>query len=44
MKSGVLKRQSIFGLLAFSLVYLSLYPFIMIAAIYNFIKKDYTWR
>jgi cellulose synthase/poly-beta-1,6-N-acetylglucosamine synthase-like glycosyltransferase len=44
VKSGVLKRQSIFSLLFYSLVYLSVYPFIMISAIYNFIKKNHTWR
>jgi len=44
MKSGVLKRQNIFGLLFYCLVYLSVYPVIMISAIYNFIKKNYKWR
>ncbi len=44
MKSGVLKRQSIFSFLVYFLIYLSIYPFIMISAIYNFIKKNYTWR
>lgn len=44
MKSGVLKRQSMFNFLTYFLIYLSIYPFIMITAIYNFIKKNYTWR
>jgi peptidoglycan-N-acetylglucosamine deacetylase len=44
MKSGVLKRQNIFNLLFYSLVYLSVYPVIMISSIYNFIKKNYKWR
>lgn len=44
MKSGALKRQSIFSLLFYFLVYLSVYPVIMISAIYNFIKKNYKWR
>lgn len=44
MKSGVLKRQNIFSLLFYFLIYLSVYPIIMISAIYNFIKKNYKWR
>lgn len=44
MKTGALKRQNIFSLLVYFLVYLSVYPLIMISAIYNFIKKNYKWR
>ena len=44
MKSGVLKRQNVFSLLFYFLIYLSVYPIIMISAIYNFIKKNYKWR
>jgi len=44
MKSGALKRQSIFSLLFYFLIYLSVYPIIMISAIYNFINKTYKWR
>lgn len=44
MKSGVLRRQSIFSLFFYFLIYLSVYPVIMISAIYNFIKKNYKWR
>jgi len=44
MKSGVLKRQNIFNLLFYFLIYLSVYPVIMISSIYNFIKKNYKWR
>jgi cellulose synthase/poly-beta-1,6-N-acetylglucosamine synthase-like glycosyltransferase len=43
-KSESLKKRRIIDLLFFSLVYLSIYPFIMISAIYNFIKKKYEWR
>jgi hypothetical protein len=44
MKTSLLKRHSIFNLLFFLIVYLSVYPFILIGSIYNFIKKDYKWR
>ena len=44
MKTTSLKEHSIFNLLFFSLVYISVYPFIMIASIYNFIRKNYKWR
>ncbi|MEW5907913.1 MAG: glycosyltransferase [Patescibacteria group bacterium] len=44
MKTGALKRQNLFDILVFSLIYLSLYPFVMVITIYNFIKKNYTWR
>ena len=44
VKAESLKKRSIIDLLSFSLIYLSIYPFIMIGAIYNFIKKKYEWR
>jgi cellulose synthase/poly-beta-1,6-N-acetylglucosamine synthase-like glycosyltransferase len=44
MKSGVLKRQNLFTLLFYFLVYLSIYPILTVIAIYNFIKKNYKWR
>jgi cellulose synthase/poly-beta-1,6-N-acetylglucosamine synthase-like glycosyltransferase len=44
MKGTILKKQNIFVLLFFSVIYLSVYPFIMVSAIYNFIKKSYKWR
>jgi cellulose synthase/poly-beta-1,6-N-acetylglucosamine synthase-like glycosyltransferase len=44
IKAESLKKRNIIDLLFFSLIYLSVYPFIMIGAIYNFIKKKYEWR
>ncbi len=44
MKSGILKRQNPFNIFFYSLIYLSVYPIIMISAIYNFIKKNHKWR
>jgi len=44
VKSETLKKHNLFELLFYSLVYLSTYPFIMVSAIYNFIKKNYKWR
>ena len=44
MKTTSLKEHNIFNLLFFSIVYLSVYPFIMISSMYNFLKKNYKWR
>ena len=44
MKASLLKKHSIFNLLFFSTIYLSVYPFIIIGAAHNFIKKNYKWR
>lgn len=44
MKDTVLKKQNIFNILFFSIVYLSVYPLIMISSIYNFFKRDKRWR
>ena len=44
MKTSSLKKHSIFNLLFFLIVYLSVYPFIMVSSMYNFIKKNYKWR
>ncbi len=39
-----LKKNNLFNLLFFLIVYLSSYPFIMVSAVYNFAKKNYKWR
>ena len=44
MKSKILVKQNIFNLLVYLVVYLSVYPFIMITALYHFIKGTGTWR
>ncbi len=44
MKTTSLKEHSIFNIMFFSLVYISVYPFIMISSIYNFLRKNYKWR
>lgn len=44
MKSEMLKKQNIFNILIYLLVYLSVYPFIMISAIYHFFRGSGKWR
>ena len=44
MKEEMLKKQNIFNILFYSIVYLSVYPIIMITTLYNFIKGNYKWR
>ena len=44
MKDTVLKKQNIFNILFYSIVYLTVYPFIMISALYNYFKRETKWR
>ena len=44
MKDTVLKKQNIFNILFFSIVYLTVYPFLMISAVYNYFKREKKWR
>jgi peptidoglycan-N-acetylglucosamine deacetylase len=44
MKSDMLKRQNLFNLLFYLIFYLSIYPFIMIGAIYYFFRGGAKWR
>jgi cellulose synthase/poly-beta-1,6-N-acetylglucosamine synthase-like glycosyltransferase len=45
MKRGaMLKKQNIFDFLFFSVIYLSVYPFITISAVYNYFKGNNKWR
>lgn len=44
MKDTVLKKQNIFNILFYSVVYLTAYPFIMISAVYNYFKREKKWR
>lgn len=44
MKKTVLKKQNIFNILFYSGIYLSIYPFIAISAVYNYFKRDKRWR
>jgi len=44
MKEEMLSRQNIFNLLIYLLVYLTIYPFIMISALYNYFKGNFAWR
>jgi len=44
MKSGVLKKQNIFNILIYLLIYLSVYPFIMISSLYHFFTGKRKWR
>lgn len=43
-KSEMLKKQNVFNIIFYLIVYLSIYPFIMIAAIYHFVKGKQKWR
>jgi len=44
MKSEVLKKQNIFNMLMYFLIYLAVYPFIMISALYYYFKGGTKWR
>ncbi len=44
MKETAMRKYTLIDLLFFSLVYLSIYPFITISAIYNYFKRDKRWR
>ncbi len=44
MKDTVLKKQNIFNILFYSIIYLTAYPFIMISAVYNYFKREKKWR
>jgi cellulose synthase/poly-beta-1,6-N-acetylglucosamine synthase-like glycosyltransferase len=44
MKETVLKKQNIFNILFYSLIYLTVYPFIMISSVYNYFKREKKWR
>jgi poly-beta-1,6-N-acetyl-D-glucosamine synthase len=43
MKRTILKKQNIFIILFFSIVYLAIYPFITISALYNYFKGVNKW-
>ena len=44
MKDNILKKENLFNLLFYLVFYLTIYPFIMISAIYKYTKKSYKWR
>lgn len=44
MKDTVLKKQNIFNILFYSVIYLMVYPLIMISAVYNYFKGTKKWR
>jgi cellulose synthase/poly-beta-1,6-N-acetylglucosamine synthase-like glycosyltransferase len=44
LKAKVLTKRNIFNMFFYFLFYLSIYPFIMISAVYNFIKGGTKWR
>ncbi len=44
LSKELLKKQNIFNLLVYLIFYLSIYPFIVLSAIYNFIIKRHKWR
>jgi len=44
MKDKILKKQNIFNILFYLIFYLSIYPIIMISAIYHYFKGTRKWR
>ncbi len=44
MKKTVFKKQNIFNILFYSVIYIAVYPFIMISAVYNYFKRATKWR
>jgi len=44
MQTGMLKKQNVFNLLFYLLFYLSIYPLIMISALYYYFKGGAKWR
>ena len=44
MKEKILKKQNIFNILFYFIFYLSMYPFIMITALYHFFRGTGKWR
>ncbi len=44
MKERILKKQNFFNIFFYSLVYLAIYPFIMIVALYHFFRGTGKWR
>jgi cellulose synthase/poly-beta-1,6-N-acetylglucosamine synthase-like glycosyltransferase len=44
MKDTIFKKQNIFNILFYSVIYLMVYPFIMISAVYNYFKRGTKWR
>ena len=44
MKREVFRKQNFFYILFFSIVYLSIYPFITLSAVYNYFKGGNKWR
>jgi biofilm PGA synthesis N-glycosyltransferase PgaC len=43
MKKTMLKKHNIFNILFFSLIYLMVYPFITLIAIYKYFKREIAW-
>lgn len=43
MKDTVLEKQNLFNVLFYSMVYLTMYPFIMISAVYHYFKREKRW-
>ncbi|MFZ5955373.1 MAG: glycosyltransferase [Nanoarchaeota archaeon] len=43
MKEDLLNKRNIFNILFYMLIYLSVYPFVMVTAIWRLLKKDLKW-
>jgi len=41
---SLLKKQNLFNLIFYLIIYLAVYPVILVSAVYNFMTKNYKWR
>lgn len=44
MKESILKKQNLFNILVYSLIYLTVYPFIMLSSLYHYFRGTWKWR
>jgi hypothetical protein len=42
-ESHILRKRNLFNLLFYLIVYLTIYPLIMLTSVYKYIKRDIGW-